>query len=150
MKKLLLIVASLLCLVACKTTYQTTLVNYLSGDANTLSLRCVGQGEKTIEIAENAQKNAIQTILFRGMPASQQTMPLVTISEAEALKTHKEYFDELFENGRYKTFITTSIPVGNATKYKGMIKQQTFDITVNLRALRIDLEQNNIIRKFGF
>lgn len=149
MKKLYIIIISILCLAACKTSYQTASVNYLSGDANTLTLRCVGYGNTKITILEDAEKNAVSTLLFRGIPDSQQKNPLVSISEIEAIKTHKKYFNDFFEKGRYKTFVMSSIPVGDITKYHGTTKQQTLDIKLNLRALRTDLEQNGVIRKFG-
>lgn len=44
----------------------------------------------------------------------------------------------------------SSIAVSDFAKQNGGIKSLTLDIKVNLVALRKDLEQNNIIRKFGF
>ena len=44
----------------------------------------------------------------------------------------------------------SSISTSDLTKHKGGKKSIAVDIKINLVSLRKDLEQNNIIRKFGF
>ncbi len=133
-----------------KTQYYTHQVNYINGDAHTLSLRSIGLGTNRYKAIEDAELSAIETLLFRGIPASQQKDPLAALNENEALQKHKEYFDELLGNGRYKTFIISSIPVGEMSRHKGATRQMPVDVKINLRALRSDLEQHNIIRSFGY
>lgn len=63
---------------------------------------------------------------------------------------NKDYFNKFYKDKRYKTFVMSSIPTSDLTKHKGGKKSIAIDVKINLVALRKDLEQNNIIRKFGF
>lgn len=137
-------------LIGCKTNYQTIGINYLSGDASTLTLRCEGIGKDKYESIANAEKNAIEALLFRGIPDSQQKDPLVLVTESDAKKNNKKYFDQLLGDKRYKTFIISSIQTIEPQNDKGRNKKNTVDVRINLRALRNDLEQEGVIRKFGF
>lgn len=83
---------------------------------------------------------AIYHLLFRGIPNSNQTTPLISTSEEATEKQFPEYFKKLFNENRYKTFVTSSSKNGNGSQR----------VVVNTRALRLDLEQNSIIRKFGY
>ena len=107
-------------------------------------------GNNEYKALANAEKNAIEAILFRGIPNSQFRDPLVSVNEIEAHKTFPKYFDSLLGDGRYKTFLLSSIPTCAAQQYKGGKKTITTDVKINIRALRADLEQQGIIRKFGF
>ena len=134
----------------CKTTYQTVSPNYISGDASQLKVRSIGVGKNEIEAIEYAQQAAISTLLFRGYPGSQQKDPLVGVSEEEIKSIHKDYFERLWKKERYKSFITSVIPVSDVTKHEKNLKQITVEVTINIRALRNDLEYYQVIRKFGF
>lgn len=130
-----------------KTTYcQTT---YLSGNANSISVRTIGIGERANDTQENAELQSVKTLLFRGLPDSNQKEPLVSVVENEAIAAHKDYFESLFNQKRFKTFVVSTTQVTDVQKVGKKKFQQTFDVTVNLKALRSDLEQQGIIRKFG-
>ncbi|CAA9202152.1 hypothetical protein [Flavobacterium collinsii] len=128
----------------------TPQVNYVSGNAGTITMRAIGSGKKQQDAISEAEKNAINVLLFRGLPESEQKSALIGSNESEEIEKHKEYFDQFYTQKRYKTFIMSSIPVGDFARQNGGVKSQTLDVKVNLLALRTDLEQNNIIRKFGF
>jgi len=89
-------------------------------------------------------------LLFRGLPESEQKSALIGTNEAEEIEKNKQYFEKFYTQKRYKTFIMSSVPVSTLTKQDGGAKSMASDIKVNLVALRNDLEQNNVIRKFGF
>lgn len=127
-------------------------VNFLSdGRDGTLSLRVIAYGKKTKETAINAELSAIKSILFRGIPGSNQVeKPLVGIDEENIRKEHKKYFKVFFEEQRYSSFILSNIPIMGFAKDATKRKCVTVDIKVNLQALRSDLEQHKVIRKFGF
>jgi len=149
-KNLLLLFSAVLLFSSCKSTsYQTINTFFLSGNANTISIRTVGIGELTTATQDNAEIHAIMSLLFRGIPDSQQKEPLVSISENEAFDTYNDYFESLLNQKRYKTFIVSTESSSEALQVEKKIYQQTFDITINLKALRSDLERNGIIRKFG-
>jgi hypothetical protein len=125
-------------------------VNYVSGNEGTITMRSIGVGTNQIEAIANAEKSAINVILFRGLPESIQKTALIGTSESEEMDKHKDYFEKFYSQNRYRTFIMSSIPVSNLIKQNGGQKSIAADVKVNLVALRKDLEQNNIIRKFGF
>ena len=131
-------------------TIPTAKVNYLTGREGTITVRAIGFGEKTEDAINDAEKNAIDVLLFRGLPESEQKVPLIGTNETEEKNKHKDYFNKLYNESRYKTFVMSSIPTTDLIKNKGGKKSIAVDIKINLVALRRDLEQNNIIRKFGF
>lgn len=127
-------------------------VNFLSdGRDGTLSLRVIAYGKKAKEAVVNAEQSAIKSILFRGIPGSNQVeTPLVGIDEENIRKDHKKYFKVFFEEQRYSSFILSNISIMGFAKDATKRKCITVDIKVNLQALRSDLEQHKVIRKFGF
>jgi hypothetical protein len=126
-------------------------VNFLSDGSNTLSLRVTAYGKKAKEAIENAEQAAVRTILFRGIPGSNQVEnPLIGVNEEKIQKEHKAYFKELFEEKRCSSFILSTVPVSKFSKDATKKKCIVADIKVNLQALRSDLEQHKVIRKFGF
>lgn len=133
-----------------KKTIPSAEVNYVSGTEGTIIMRSIGVGSNQMEAIADAEKSAINVILFRGLPESVQKMALIGTSESEEMDKHKDYFEKFYNQKRYKTFIMSSIAVSDLIKQNGGQKSIAADVKVNLVALRKDLEQNNIIRKFGF
>jgi len=130
-------------------TIPTAEVNYLSGKDGTITMRAVGIGANSEDAIYDAEINAVNVLLFRGLPESEQKVALIGTNEAEEKNKHKEYFKKFYLEKRYRTFILSSIPMGGLIKLKGNKKRVSIDIKINLFALRKDLEHNNIIRKFG-
>lgn len=140
-----------ICLLSACLTCAQDKVNFLSDGPNTISLRVTAYGKKAKEAMENAEQSAISAILFRGTPGSNQVEnPLVGVNEEKILKEHKKYFRELFEDKRYASFILSNVPISKFSKDVTKKKCIVVDIKVNLQALRSDLEQHKVIRKFGF
>jgi hypothetical protein len=100
----------------------------------------------------NAEIEAFRQLLFYGIPSTQQWRPLIVgANEAALMQQHKVYFEQMLgKSGRYWSFVVQSKVVRQ--KSKGVIfkEQATMDVTINLRTLRTDLEQNGVIRKFGY
>ncbi len=112
--------------------------------ANTISnTQIIESTENAVIIdvnAKNPEYIAIHQLLFRGFPNSSQTIPLINTSETETQKKFPTYFKDFFQGNRYKSFITSSTKNSNGSHR----------IVINLKAIRLDLEQNSIIRKFGY
>ncbi len=126
-------------------------VSYVSDGTENISLRVLSYGKKSKEAMDNAEKVAIQTILFRGIPGSNQVeYPMIGVNEKEIQEQHRVYFKELFDKERYHSFIISNVPISRFEKDATKKKRIIVDVKVNIRALRLDLEQNGIIRKFGF
>jgi len=128
----------------------TAEVNYVSGKEGTITMRAIGIGTNQENAIIDAEENVFNVIFFRGLPESEQKIALIGTNETEEKDKHKEYFENFYKNKRYRTFVMSSIPTSDLTKHKGGKKSITVDVKINLVALRKDLEQHNIIRKFGF
>lgn len=141
----------IICLLTTYSISGQNKVNFLSDGSNTLSLRVTAYGKKAKEAIENAEQAAVRTILFRGIPGSNQVEnPLIGVNEEKIQKEHKAYFKELFEEKRCSSFILSTVPISKFSKDATKKKCIVADIKVNLQALRSDLEQHKVIRKFGF
>jgi hypothetical protein len=132
-----------------KKTLPSAEVNFLSNTDGTITMRANGIGNSEGEAIGDAMYNAFDVLFFRGLPESEQKKPLVGTNENEERAKNKEYFDEFYK-GRYKTFVMSSIPTSELIKYTGGKKGIAIDVKINVVALRTDLEEHNIIRKFGF
>jgi hypothetical protein len=128
----------------------TAEVNFLTGNDGTITMRAIGIGSNQEDAIIDAEKNAFNVIFFRGLPESEQKIALIGTNETEEKEKYKDYFDKFYKEKRYKTFVMSSIPTSDLIKYKGGKKSISIDVKINLVALRKDLEQFNIIRKFGY
>jgi len=125
-------------------------VNYLSSIDGTITVRAIGVGENQLAAIADAEKNAFEVLFFRGLPESEQKVALIGSNEIEENQKYQTYFDRFYKDQRFKSFLMSSIPTAKATNIKGGSKSIAVDIKINVIALRKDLEQNNVIRKFGY
>jgi hypothetical protein len=130
---------------ACKTITPVTNAVFLSEGNGAVTVRSSGVGNTQEKAQIAAEQNAFNTLLFRGFPESSQKIPLIGYDEAGIVGQYGGYFDLLYGQRRYRTFVIHSRPIDRYAK-----KQQTVELTINLNALRSDLEQNGVIRKFGY
>jgi hypothetical protein len=123
----------------------TAEVNLISYETGAITVKSVGYGNNRINAIADAQKNAFQVILFRGLP---NNSPIVE-NEGVAKVKSRDYFYRFFEQEYYKTFMMSSTESSNLISIRGGYKISV-DIKVNTQALRKDLEQNQVVRKFGY
>ena len=153
MKKALSVLGLLLLLNACKSPSQpvpferTGAVTFTGKEEmGTIMLYAEGIGSNLEEAIGHAERNALENLLFKGIPGSNQRQPLVP-SEQEALSKNPAYFENLIRNRGYQRFVMeSSIRENRSGKESNWVKQF---IKFDLANLRKDLEQHNIIRKFG-
>ena len=139
------------CLGSCsKRVYTMQSVGFISEQKGTITIRSTGFGRNVDEAMNSAEQYAFELLLFRGLPGSQQTIPLVGIDEATFKFHYKQYFQELLTDGRYKTFLLSSIPVSDFAKHARSQRNIIMDVRINIIALRSDLETHGIIRKYGY
>ncbi len=124
---------------------RTGKVNVIYSDKGLLTVKSEGVAENLSKAIYFAEINALENILYRGIPSSTQESPLIS-DELDAYKKNQLVLDNLvFRNG-YKNYLTSSeIIERNDGAGIYVIQKVTFDIP----ALRKYLENNNIIRKFG-
>ena len=126
------------------------MVNYLTSKDGSITLRSVGAGENQQTAISDAEKNAFEVLFFRGLPDSEQKIALVGTNEVKEKQKHKTYFKKFYKGERYKTFLMSSIPTAIIANINGGSNNISVDVKINVTALRKDLEQNNIITKFGY
>lgn len=116
---------------------------------NTVTLRCTGYGRKAAIAATDAELSAVKTLLFAGAKGTPHSIPLIQESKETMEDKFKRFFNA-FYNDTYKDFIESSVivvPYGkNALKQKCI----TLDVCIRVSQLRAYLENNGIIRNFGF
>ena len=125
-------------------------VNFVSEIDGTVTVRAIGYGSNMEKAKSEAELKAIEIILFRGLPESSQNTGHLEKGIFESNFKNTEYFENFYGKKGYKNFIMSSIPTTKLIKNKGGKKSLGVDIKINSSALRTDLEQNKIIRKFGF
>ena len=133
---------------SCKVTqYQTPNILLISENKGEITLKTISQNSD--KGVEQAQRLVMQTILFRGIANSNSlNIPLVP-NENQSLVQYKEYFSNFFDKGFYKTFFILSQESNISKNIRGN-KQLDIVMKINVNALRRDLEQNGVIRKFGY
>lgn len=131
-------------------SYRNGQISFLSQDEEgTIVIRTNGFGNKTNDASANAQKSAFYNLIFKGIPGSSVAKLPMVPDENDAYQKHADYFKNLFDNGNYNTFMMYS----NIVSEPNVSKKQTsvtIDVKINYNSLRKDLEQNSIIRKFGY
>lgn len=130
--------------------FSSSEVNFISGNHTVLSLRAKGKGINVQEARENAEKNAVSTLLFRGIPDSEIRQAMIGTNESEIMVKYMDYFKKFFDEKRYKTFIMSSESVADLGRVEKGMRGQVIDVKINLQALKDDLELNRVIRKFGY
>lgn len=154
MKYIVYVLLGLFLFQSCKTTavYPTANVTFQSVKNGVIQARCIGLGEDEQAAINDAEKNMVRTLLFRGLPGSGQEAPLLSIDEAECEQKYPDYMETLFSESsmRYKSFLQSSIPVSDLQNHGKGVKSIAVDVKVNLKALRLDLEKQGLIRRFGY
>ena len=115
-------------------------------EQDVIHLRAEASAETTAKAISFAERNAIENLLFKGIPASNQEKPLVA-NETEAMRQNPEYFNNLINKEDYQRFVMKSEIIENVAEQKAHFVKQL--ISIDLNAFRTDLEQNKIVRKFG-
>ena len=124
-------------------------VNFLfKEEQGTIVVESTGYGKNQSEALVDAQITAIKVLLFKGLPGTELNVPLIE-NENDANSKFSDYFQNLFQQGNYIKFIMSSTESANPVQKKGN-KTITLDIKINYNSLRKDLEQNQVIRKFGY
>ena len=123
-------------------------VNHLRTEGETMTFRVVGYGKNAKQASADAEINVLKGIIFHGIPNTQQSVPMVRETEDVSYSQHKKFWDSFWEGG-YKKHITQSVIVRNFGKDENKQKSIALEVTVNIRALRGELERNGVIKKFG-
>jgi len=115
-----------------------------------ITVTCSGFGKKKQQSLKEAAAGAFYNLLFRGIPGSQQDLPMIP---DENTGRNNRYVKDLLDGG-YSAFVVENTLLREEPRKKkkdgakGVLTTHT--MTINCDALRRYLEQNNVIRKFGY
>ena len=125
-------------------------VKYAASTPGTITVISNGFGKKMRESGKDANAGAFYAVLFRGIADSRYQLPLVS---DEAGKKNDPIVTGLLTGG-YGSFVIEDILVSQEAQTrkvdgsKGILT--VHKITIDYDALRKYLEQNGVIRKFGY
>lgn len=127
--------------------YQRSgMVNLSKQQSGLLSVNSVQTAENINKAVSFAEINALENILFRGIPGSLQADPVIS-NEKEARVKSRQILNELIFKEGYRTFMTDSQLIARQEDKNAVTVTQ--EVTFDIPALRKYLEQNQVIRKFG-
>ena len=113
----------------------------------TVVIQCSATGFNEYEAITRAESQAFETLLFNGYSSSVKISPLIE-NRSNLTTDNNNFINNFFSNQLYKSFIISS--ANHRTNYIGNQLYLVREIQINLNALRKNLEENNLIRKFGF
>ena len=149
MKVIFSLTLCLLVFIGCKiTTYNSEVVSIRKIETGVFLLNANGYHKKSDLSILEAEKNAFNVVLFRGLPGTDIAVPLIA-NESDAKSKNKAFFDDFFDEGGYRNFIMGKSTDVSTKKIKGGF-QSNISLQINITALRLHLEQKSIIRKFGY
>jgi hypothetical protein len=123
-------------------------VNFIAApEPGTVMVSAGGYGPTKPLAIQNAEANAFNTLIFKGIPGSQQQLPMVS-DELNSRKKQAAYFDALLSGG-YKPFLMLSESQSDYAAGRKGRKNISQRVKINVDALRRDMEQHGVTRKFG-
>ncbi|MGV0846640.1 hypothetical protein ACTS9T_08710 [Empedobacter falsenii] len=146
-RKIFIIQLSLLFLSCSKTTSpNSSNVYIIDSTSQQLTLQIEAVGNNEAEAIYNGEIKAMKMLLFYGVPNSYNKNPFISEVESVSESNFPTYFQD-FYNGHYKNFIINN-QILSSYKRNG-VYSLNMKVTINTTALRKDLENYSIIRKFG-
>lgn len=128
--------------------FETTCVSN-NGDG-TQTLRAWGTGPSIDVAIEQAKKNALNDVIFKGIPGEKGCSQRPLVTEVNARERYEDYFDRFFaDGGEYKNFVfETSSKDSSRIKSKGNSRENYgVIVTVKRSALRDQLRQDGVINE---
>jgi hypothetical protein len=116
-----------------------------------VSISALGYGTTEREAEFDTFITGFEAILFRGLPAFAGLRAAMINDESKAKSQHSQFFKKFFDERGYLQFVSEQGKISKLGRsdQPGKIKvQKTF--SVNYEAMRKKLEQEGVIRKFGY
>jgi hypothetical protein len=108
-----------------------------------------GYAEKPDNCIADAERNIFEVLLFRGFAGTDLQIPLVE-NEKDSKAKNASFYDSFFDKKGYRNYISSNVDVIEPAKIVKGGYSCKVRLTVNMNSLKTHLEQNKIIRKFGF
>lgn len=125
-----------------------------TGTQGTYQVKVWSYSKKPETAIEQAKKNAVHGIIFKGFPGKDRVKGQKALAQSSNLETEKEdFFKDFFtDGGKYQKFVTLTnngaIAAGDRIKIGKEYKIGVV-VSVNVEALRKDLEDSGIIKGLG-
>lgn len=149
-----LLLVGLVCVSSCaKKIYpETAEVNFISApQSGVATFSAVGYGNDKVEAELDSYTTLFNNVLFKGIPAfGGLNLPMVE-NEQASRSTHQSFYKKFFNERGYMRFISSQGGVekmGKSDDTKTTKVKKT--MTLNYDLLRRHLEDEGIIRKFGY
>ena len=119
----------------------------------TVTVSCIGNGRNRLDAVEQAKKNSIFQLLFKGVSSNKSNCnirPLVP--EVNAETKYKDYFNNFFrDKGEYLKYVSEQDEkiLNKFKRYKGKSENEKYFsilLRINLPLLELKLKQDNIIK----
>ena len=111
-----------------------------------ISVRSVARSSTPSEAILFAERNVMENILFKGIPECNQQIAMISDETTFMNKYRSDY--QQFIQSDYVHYITGSETI--ASDRSGNVSVLTQKVSVDISALRKELENRGWIRKFGF
>lgn len=150
-------IIGLICLISCRSKqtignsysyydFKSTLIS--ASPSGYITMRSWGSGPNLASAINEAKKNAVSDVLFKGFDTSNNYMARPVIHEVNARQRYAEYFDRFFaDGGEYDKFVVeTSSTDGSRTESKSQGRQNYgITVTVDRNALQNQMRADGII-----
>jgi hypothetical protein len=137
------------CLIRQPTAHQIRFVSEES--AGMVKVHSAGLGSNLSEMEQDAQRKAFETLLYVGLPTASTETYRVPLVPNKADMQGNPAVKKFFNNREYAQFVSR---VDRLEYLKQRVSEGgrvlNYNIVINYTALRRYLEQNDIIRKFGY
>lgn len=125
---------------------RTGAVEFVKGEKNTITLSSTSTAGKAQDLTYYCERNALENLLFRGIPGSNQENPMIE-NESVAYAGGKGALDDLILRDGYRKFLIQSYKEDEYSSGKGTSRVQI--VKFDLQAMRKHLESVGLVRKFG-
>lgn len=125
---------------------RTGEVEMIESEPSTITVVSRSYAETKAKAIAYAERNALENILYRGIPGSSQESPMIADEQA-AQRSHGQILQRLILDGLYSQFVIQSYVDQSVPSGKGVSVGQV--VKFDLNALRKYLEKEGVIRTFG-
>lgn len=138
----------LVLIISCKSSKSTgETMQYKEASAGQVHVVSSGFGKTKGKSVNNAIENAVTNLLLRGIPDSNQKLPMLGNNAESVFKKNKGYFTKFFEKEVEKFIINREV-----SRFKFLnVNEPSTDVKllINTASLRQHLISDGIIRAFG-
>lgn len=117
------------------------------------TLRVWGKGANKADAIEQAKKNAVIDVLFKGIAGTGECAQKPLVTEVNARERYAEYFNPFFsDGGEYRKFVTEE-NANDASRLKAQGSSQVnygIIVTVDREGLRKQLERDGVLKPVGY